>query len=89
MAEQAAPENNDKQLNWTTKMKIDVIIMGKEGRAKGKGFMKRVKGRWDQKYPEYQQTSWQKLRDNTARFKKEPELLSLILVQQREEQPQD
>ena len=80
MAEQATPENNNKQLNWTTEMKIDVVIMDKEERAKGRGFMKRVKERWDQKYPEYQQASWQKLRDNPARFKKEPELISLILV---------
>ena len=35
-------------------MKIDVVIMNKEERAKVRGFMKRVKGRWDQKYPEYQ-----------------------------------
>ena len=89
MAEQATPENNNKQLNWTTEMKIDVPIMDKEERAKGRGFMKRVKERWDQKYPEYQQASWQKLRDNEARFKKEPELMSLILVRQREVQPQD
>ena len=33
--------------------------------------------------------SWQKLRDNVAQFKKEPKLMSLILVWQREEQPQD
>ena len=70
-------------------MKIDVDTMDKEERAKGKGFMKKVKERWDQKYPEYQQGSWQKLRDNAARFKKEPELMSLILVWKREEQPQD
>ena len=89
MAEQATPENNNKQLNWTTEMKINVVIMDKEERAKGRGFMKRVKERWDQKYPEYQQASWQKLRDNAARFKKEPELMSLILVRQREEKPQD
>ena len=37
------------------------------------------------KYPEYQSASWQKLRDNAARFKKEPELKDLILVRQREE----
>ena len=46
--------------------------------------MKRVKERWDQKDPEYQQASWQKLRDNAAQFKKKPELMSLVLVQQRE-----
>ena len=88
MAEQATPVNN-KQLNWTTEMKIDVVIMDKEERAKGRGVMKRVKERWNQKYPEYHQASWQKLRDNAARFKKEPELISLILVWRREEQPQD
>ena len=53
-------------MNWTTEMKIDVVIMDKEERAKGRGFMKRVKERWDQKYPEYQQASWQKLRGNAA-----------------------
>ena len=42
----------NKQLNWTNKMKIDVVIMDKEERAKGRGFLKRVKERWDQKYPE-------------------------------------
>ena len=52
-------------------MKIDAVTMNKEERAKGRGFMKRVKERWDQKYPEYQQASWQKLRDNATRFKKE------------------
>ena len=32
---------------------------------------------------------WQKLRDNAARFKKEHELMTLIIVRQREEQLQD
>ena len=73
-------DGNSKQLNQTTKKKIDVVAMGKEERAKGRGFMKRVKERWDPKYPEYQQASWHKLRDNAARFKKEPELMKLILV---------
>ena len=70
-------------------MKIDAAIMDKDERGKGKGFMKRIKERWNQKCPEYQQASWPKLRDDAARFKKEPELMSLILVWQREEQPQD
>ena len=89
MAEKAKPVNNNKQLNWTTEMMIDVVIMDKEERAKGRGFMKRVKERWDQKYPEYQQAGWQKLRDNAAQFKKDPESMSLILDRQREEQPQN
>ena len=41
--EQTTPENNSKQLNWTTEMNIDVVTMDKEERAKGRGFMKREK----------------------------------------------
>ena len=43
MAEQATPENNNKQLNWTTKMKIDVVRMDKDEKAKERGFTKTVK----------------------------------------------
>ena len=57
IVEQTTPEDNSKQLNWTTEMKIDVVTTGKEERAKGRDFMKRGKERWDQKYPEYQQAS--------------------------------
>ena len=77
---------NQKQLEWTTEMKISLVVMDNEERSKGRGFMKRVKERWDQKYPEYSSASWQKLRDNSARFKKEPDVMNLILVRQREEQ---
>ena len=47
--------------------------------------MKRVKERWDMEYPEYQDAGRQKLSDNAVRFKKEKEVISLILVRQREE----
>ena len=50
--------------------------------------MQRVKERWDQKYPENQQASWQKLRDNAVRFKKEPEQLQDQEQQQEEEEEQ-
>ena len=70
IVKQTTPENDSKQLNWTTEMKIDTVTMNKEERAKGRGFMKRVKERWDQKYPEYQQASWQKLKDNAARSRR-------------------
>ena len=77
---------NQKQLEWTTEVKINLVVMDNEERSKGRGFMKRVKERWDQSYPEYSSASWQKLRDNSARFKKEPDVMNLILVRQREEQ---
>jgi hypothetical protein len=62
-----------KNLDWNTEMKIILITIDEEERAKGRGFMKRVKERWDLKYPEHQGASWQKLRDSAARFKREPE----------------
>ena len=65
-------------------MKIVLVMLDQEEHANGRGFMKRVKERWDAKYPEYQSASWQKLEDNTARFKKDPEIKDLILVRQRE-----
>ena len=73
IVKQTTSENDSKQLNWTTKIKIDVVTMNKEERAKGRGFMKRVKERWDKKYPEYQQASCQKLRDNAARSRRNNE----------------
>ena len=48
-------------------MKINVVMMDKEERAKGKGFMMIVKERWDQKYPEYQQARWQIIQHNSRR----------------------
>ena len=45
IVKQTTPENDSKQLNWTTEMKIDVVTMNKQERAKGRGFMKRVKER--------------------------------------------
>ena len=77
--------NNRTSLEWTTEMKIVLVTLDQEERAKGRGFMKRVKDRWDAKYPEYQSASWQKLRDNAARFKKDPELKDIMLVRQREQ----
>ena len=83
-AEQVVNEvsGNWKQLEWITEMKINLVVMDNEERSKGRGFMKRVKERWDQRYPEYSSASWQKLRDNSARFKKETDVMNLILVRQ-------
>ena len=44
---QAIPEINNKHLDWKTDMKINLVIMDEEERVKGRGFMKRVKERWD------------------------------------------
>ena len=78
-------DQKKRSLEWTTEMKVALITFDNEERAKGRGFMKRVKERWDQYFPEYRHASWQKLRDNAARFKKEPEVMNLILVRRRNE----
>ena len=66
-------------------MKIVIVMLDEDERAKGRRFMKRVKDRWDMKYPEHESASWQKLRDNVTRFKKDPEIKNLILVRRKEE----
>ena len=55
-------------------MKFTLITFDNEERVKDRGFMKSVKERWDQCYPEYRDTTWQKLRGNGVRFKKESKL---------------
>ena len=82
--QQQIGEQNRTSLERTTEIKIVLVMLDQEERANGRGFMKRVKERWDAKYPEYQSVSWQKLRDNAARFKKDPEIKDFILVRQRE-----
>ena len=57
-----AYDENDKQF---------LISIDKEERLRGKGFMNRVKRRWDEKYPERTGVSKQNLRDNAIRFRKE------------------
>ena len=49
--------NNSTSLEWTAEMKIVLVTLDQEERAKGRGFMKRVKDRWDAKYSEYQSAS--------------------------------
>ena len=73
-----------KNIEWSTEMKIRLIQINEEERKEGRGFMKRVKERWDAE-SECGRTSMQKLRDNAARFKKEPEIKNLILVRKRQE----
>ena len=60
-------------------------MLDEDERAKGRRFMKRVKVRWDMKYIEHESASWQKLRDNASRFKKDPKIKNFILVRRREE----
>ena len=42
--------------------------------------MKKVKGRWDLKFPEQTSISMNNLRNNASRFQKEPEIRNLTFV---------
>ena len=73
-------EQQQKSIAWTMEMKIVLLMLDEDERAKERGYMKRVKDRCDMKHPEDESPSWQKLGDNAARFKKDPEIKNLILV---------
>ena len=76
----AAKTNNE----WTNEMKLELLKIDREERSKGRGFMKRMKERWDEKYPGLPVTA-QYLRDNTARISKDKALLNLLEVQEHSE----
>ena len=65
-------------------MKVAVVQIDTEERQKGRGFMRRVKDRWDVEYPIYAgMIGAQTLRDNATRFRKETEISNLVLVRKR------
>lgn len=47
-------------------------------RRKGRGFMKKVKDRWDNEFPEFKEFTPQNLNDNARRFKEEQEIINLV-----------
>ena len=65
-------------------MKLELLKINREGRSKGRGFMKRMKERWDEKYPGLLVTA-QCLRDNAERISKDKVLLNLLEVQDQSE----
>ena len=58
--------------------KIKLVKIEKEERERGRGFMKRLKSRWDVEFPDQAGLSPQCLRDNAARFTKEVDLSNLV-----------
>ena len=63
---------------WTVWEKMRLVEIDNEERAKGYGFMNRVKNRWDEEFPEKMQYSKQNLRDNACRFRDDRELSILV-----------
>ena len=72
-------------IEWTMDMKVNLLLIDEEEWKNGKGFMRRMKDRWDAMYPTLRSASKQKLRDNASRFKQEKEITDLILVRKRQQ----
>ena len=53
---------------YTDDEKRWLVKADEEERRRGKGFMDRLKKRWDEQYPEKRNRSKQNLRDNAVRF---------------------
>ena len=58
-------------LVYTDEEKEWLVKTDKEERDRESGFMKRIKEKWDTKYPNRNMVSTQNLRDNTVRFRLE------------------
>ena len=74
-----------KNIDWSTEMRMKLVKIDDEERSKGRGFIKRVKERWDLGFLEQTSFSIHNRRDNAFRFQKEPEIRNLILVRNRNE----
>ena len=72
-----------KNIDWTTEMKIKLVKTDDEEQNKVKGFMKRVKERWDLEFHEQASVSMHNLRNNASCFQKELGIRNLILVRNR------
>ena len=71
-------------IEWTNEMKLELLKIDREERSKARGFTKRVKERWDERYPDLLVTA-QCLRDNATRISKNKALLNLLEVQDQSE----
>lgn len=67
---QEIQQSTTKSNEWTEERKNRLAQLDEEERVKGKGFMQRLKERWDLKYPGTRFTK-QNLRDNANMFRKE------------------
>ena len=79
------PRQEGPKTAWSNEMKARLVQMEQQERNKGRGFMSRLKTRWDDEFPQMRHISAQSLRDNANRFKKETALMNLLVVRGREE----
>ena len=74
-----------KNMDWTTEMKIKLLKIDNEEWSKGRGFMKRVKVRRDLEFPQQTRICIYNLTNNASPFQKQPEIRNLILMRNRNE----
>ena len=72
-----------KNIDWTTEMKIKLVKIDDEEQNKGRGFMKRVKERRDLEFHEQASVSMHNFTNNASYFQKELGIRNLILVRNR------
>ena len=65
-------------------MTMKLVEIEKRKRENGSGYMKTLKSRWNTEFPQHANMSGQCLRDNAARFKKDPAIINLITVRKGE-----
>ena len=54
---QVIGDQHQKSIDLTSEIKIVLVMLAEDERAKGRGSMKRDKDRWDMKYAEHQLAS--------------------------------
>ena len=72
-------QKEKEEQQWDNDQNVFLIMLDEMERREGCGFMKRMKERRDEVYPQTPHTT-QNLRDNASRFKKEKELTNLAEV---------
>ena len=71
---------------WTTAMKTRLVELERQARKEGRGFMARLKMRWDEEFTDFQHLDAQCLRDNASRFAKETAISNVMLVRERRDE---
>lgn len=86
---QAPQEQPGQNVMWTSEMKVTLIELEQTARSEGKGFMARLKARWDEMFTQYRHLGAQCLRDNASRFSNDQTIKNLLLVRQNSDHQED
>ena len=80
---QEVPENiygrHSVNFAWQDNEKVRLVQIDLEEQEKGRGFVRRIKQGWDAEFPGRKSISKKNLRDNTTRFKNDPDIMRAII----------